>query len=166
MTSLVFTAPTVCSSVELNLNFDVADAPSMRDHSHSPFMPEVATVSFMDGRPSYISAKGRRIVSSRYTTGGFSIEDDGRVLPDFRGDAPPLWMVETVAKAMQHPAVVAIRESDDEHTAVVTPAEDPNGLGLATAMWSCTCGAGSEHPIAPPTAARRRREHLAGIGRS
>jgi hypothetical protein len=104
-----FTAPPDHGAVHIELHYDVADAPQMRDNSRSVFVPELVTVSFLDGRPAYINAKGRRVVSNRYTNGGFGIEADGTIRPDHAGRTPDRWMAETVAKAMQHPAVLACR---------------------------------------------------------
>lgn len=118
MTNPVFTAPPVRGAVRLELHYDVADAEAMRDNNGSMFVPETATVSFVDGRPSYINAKGRRVSSGRYTAGGFGIEADGSIRADHRGYEPPRWMVETVEKAMQHVAVRVIREA----CSVVDPA--------------------------------------------
>lgn len=106
-----FTAPATRGAVHIELHYDVADAPEMRDNSRSFFVPEFAVVSFVDGRPSYINARGRRVISSRYTNGGFGIGPDGAIRPDHRGETAPAWMAEVVAKAMQHVVVLAARES-------------------------------------------------------
>jgi hypothetical protein len=107
----VFTAPTARYYVEMTLNFDVADAEPMRDNSGSMFVPETAAVSFVDGVPSYINARGRRTGSGRYTDGGFGVQPDGSIPTDIRGVDADVWMVETVAKAMQNPAVMAARQA-------------------------------------------------------
>lgn len=61
------------------------------------------------------------------------------------------------------PHLLATRPNAIEHVTEITDAEDPGSIGLATAEWRCTCGAGSPHPIAPFTAERRVREHLADV---
>lgn len=65
-----------------------------------------------------------------------------------------------IALADTGPIGSAGGEPPVSHIVYFTPAEDPALPGLPAAEWRCACGEGSKQPIAPPTAARRAREHL------
>lgn len=95
-------------SVSVKIPFVVTDAGPLRDSVRSPFDPSLATVSFRDGRPSWVEINGFRLKKHHWTTGGFSVDiTTGEVRPDRYNDEVPQWVSDMVHEASQHPAVRA-----------------------------------------------------------
>lgn len=107
--------------VEINLVYTVSDVEPVRDSAGCPINPDEVTVSFRSRsgqlRPTFIEIMGRRLRGAKtagtYNRGGFSIQDDGTVEPDYRRGVPPAWVQAAVDQAIaRHRTLLAVQRID------------------------------------------------------
>jgi len=94
--------------VVIEIAYSISGAADLRDTRRSRFEPLEATVHFRDGKPRFVSIRGRRHNERRtWTNGGFGIDADGSIRADHCNEQAPPFVRAVIDDASQHPAVLA-----------------------------------------------------------